>query len=143
MGTFPVRRINGRFRLSAADAVTAVAALVFIAGLISHWQFTSGSTTHHFTYDLNLFGLVAGPALLTRTGSGYWTTLIMFTWDAILSVAGLFVMIFLAWEKFIDGVSPWSALDSLSAAIIVVASIVSFWVVITLRRTDVRGIFGV
>jgi hypothetical protein len=52
-------------------------------------------------------------------------------------------MIFLAWEKFIDGVSPWSSLDSLSAAIIVVASIVSFWVVITLRRTDVRGIFGV
>jgi hypothetical protein len=132
--------------MSAADAITVVAALVFIAGLIAIWQLISSTFAHQYVFDLsvflNVFGIAAGPALLKRTGPGYWTSLIIFTANAILAVAGLVVMFFLAWEKFIGSFAPWTFLDSGSTAIIVVGMILSLWATLTLRRRDVRGIFG-
>jgi hypothetical protein len=141
MGILSIRRSKTVVVLSATDAVTVVGALVFVAGLLAAWRYLSGIIAYNYVFDLNLFGLVAGPALVMRTGPGYWTSLIMLTGDAILSVAGLIVLMFVAWEKLIGNGTPWGPLESIVTAIVVLEITLSFWAAMTLRRSDVRGIF--
>ena len=141
MGILSIRRGKTVVVLSATDAVTVVGALVFVAGLLAAWRYLSGIIAYNYVFDLNLFGLVAGPALVMRTGPGNWTSLIILTGDAILSVAGLIVLLFVAWEKLIGNGTPWGLLESIAMAIVVLEMTLSFWAVMTLRRKDVRGIF--
>jgi hypothetical protein len=143
MGILPIRHSKAGFVLSTTDAVTVVAAIVFIAGVLAAWQYVTGMFASNYEFDLSLFGLVAGPALVMRTGTGYWTSLIIFTGDAILSVASLIVLMFMAWEKLIGNGTPWGFLESSVTAIVVLELILSLWAVMTLRRSDVRAIFRV
>jgi len=82
MGIVPAQRSSAGFLVSPTNAVPIVAALVFIAGLISVWQLISGN----------------GPS--------------------------------------------WGFLEAGITAVVIVEVLLSLWAAQTLRRRDLRRIFG-